>query len=73
MSLIVAVFVLFENMVVHGKDVLKLCLGLWWFVVLIFFFGGRYFEKSVLPGMWTLLKVGFVNFKEHGAICGVIA
>ena len=35
-------------MVVHGKDVLKLCLGL----------GGRYFEKSVLSGMWTLLKVG---------------
>ena len=25
-----AVFVLDENMVVHGKDVLKLCLGLWW-------------------------------------------
>ena len=25
-----AVFVLCENMVVHGKDVLKLCLGLWW-------------------------------------------
>ena len=26
-----AVFVLGENMVVvHGKDVLKLCLGLWW-------------------------------------------
>ena len=24
-----AVFVLGENMVVHGKDVLKLCLGLW--------------------------------------------
>ena len=24
-----AVF-LSENMVVHGKDVLKLCLGLWW-------------------------------------------
>ena len=30
MRLIVAVFVLAENMVVHGKDVLKLCLGLWW-------------------------------------------
>ena len=30
MRLIVAVFVLGENMVVHGKDVLKLCLGLWW-------------------------------------------
>ena len=31
MRLIVAVFVLGENMVVHGKDVLKfnLCLGLW--------------------------------------------
>ena len=28
MRLIVAV--LDENMVVHGKDVLKLCLGLWW-------------------------------------------
>ena len=27
MRLIVAVF---ENMVVHEKDVLKLCLGLWW-------------------------------------------
>ena len=25
-----AVFVLGENMVVHGKDVLKLYLGLWW-------------------------------------------
>ena len=25
-----AVFVLGENMVVHGKDVLKFCLGLWW-------------------------------------------
>ena len=25
-----AVFVLGEHMVVHGKDVLKLCLGLWW-------------------------------------------
>ena len=29
MRLIVTVFVLDENMVVHGKDVLKLCLG-WW-------------------------------------------
>ena len=29
MRLIVAFF-LGENMVVHGKDVLKLCLGLWW-------------------------------------------
>ena len=25
-----AVFDLGENMVVHGKDALKLCLGLWW-------------------------------------------
>ena len=25
-----AVFVLGENMIVHGKDVLKLCIGLWW-------------------------------------------
>ena len=25
-----AVFLLGENMVLHGKDVLKLCLGLWW-------------------------------------------
>ena len=25
-----AVCVLGENMVVHGKDVFKLCLGLWW-------------------------------------------
>ena len=25
-----AVFVLGEDMEVHGKDVLKLCLGLWW-------------------------------------------
>ena len=25
-----AVFVLGENMVVHGKDILTLCLGLWW-------------------------------------------
>ena len=25
-----AVVVLGENMVVHGKDVLKLCLDLWW-------------------------------------------
>ena len=30
MRLIVAVVVLGENMVVHGKDVLKLCLDLWW-------------------------------------------
>ena len=30
MRLIVAVFVLGENMVVCGKDVLKMCLGLWW-------------------------------------------
>ena len=30
MRLIVAAFVLGENMVVDGKDVLKLCLGLWW-------------------------------------------
>ena len=29
MRLIVAVFVLGVNMEVHGKDVLKLCLGLW--------------------------------------------
>ena len=28
MRLIVAVFVLGENMVVHGNNVLKLCLGL---------------------------------------------
>ena len=48
MRLIVAVFVLGENMVVRGKDVLKLCLGLWWEV----------FEKSALSGIWTLLKVG---------------
>ena len=27
------VFVLGEKMVVHGKDVLKLCLGLWWEVL----------------------------------------
>ena len=33
MRLIVAVFVLGENMEVHGKDVLKLCLGLWWDVL----------------------------------------
>ena len=25
-----AVFGLGENMEVHGKDILKLCLGLWW-------------------------------------------
>ena len=48
MRLIVAVFVLGENMVVHGKDVLKL------FEVC----GGRYFKKSVLCGMWILLKAG---------------
>ena len=30
MRLIVAVFVLGENVVVHGQDVLKLRLGLWW-------------------------------------------
>ena len=30
MRLFVTVFVLGENMVVHGNDVLKLCLGLWW-------------------------------------------
>ena len=46
MSLIVAVFVLFENMVVHGKDVLKLCLGLWWFVVLIFFLVGGILKRA---------------------------
>ena len=28
-----AVFVLGENMVIHGKDVLKLRLGLWWEVL----------------------------------------
>ena len=33
MRLIVAVFVLGEHILVHGKDVLKLCLGC----------GGRYF------------------------------
>ena len=44
MRLIVAVFGLGENMEVHGKDVLK-C-------------GVRCFEKSILSGMWTLLKVG---------------
>ena len=47
MRLIVAVFVLGEDME-DMEDVLKLCLGLWWEV----------FEKSVLSGMWTLLKVG---------------
>ena len=30
MRLIVVAFVLGENMVVHRKNVLKLCLGLWW-------------------------------------------
>ena len=30
MRLIGAVFVLGENMVVHGKYVLKLCLSFWW-------------------------------------------
>ena len=46
-----AVFVLGENMVVHGKDVLKLCLGLWWerFVWNVDFVAGR-----------------VVNFKEQG-------
>ena len=33
MRLIVAVFVLGENMVIHGKDVLKLRSGLWWEVL----------------------------------------
>ena len=30
MRLTVVVFVLDENLVVHGKDALKLCSGLWW-------------------------------------------
>ena len=30
MTLRAPLIVLGEHMVVHGKDVLKLCLGLWW-------------------------------------------
>ena len=44
-----AVLVLGENMVVHGKDVLKLCLG---FVL------GGILKRAFCQGMWTLLKVG---------------
>ena len=56
MRLIVAVFVLGENMVVHGKDVLKLCWGLWWEV----FWKERF--------VWNVVFVegGVVSFKEQG-------
>ena len=51
-----AVFVSGENMVVHGKDVLKLCLR---FVV-----GGILKERFV----WNVdfVEGGVVNFKEQG-------
>ena len=56
MRLIVAVFVLGENMVIHGKDVLKLRLGLWW--------EGFWKERFV----WNVdfVESGVVNFKEQG-------
>ena len=56
MRLIVAVFVLGKNMVVHGKDVLKLCWGLWWEV----FWKERF--------VWNVVFVegGVVSFKEQG-------
>ena len=56
MRLIVAVFVLGENMVVHGKDVLKLWLGLWWEV-----FWKKHFVWDV-----DFVEGGVVNFKEQG-------
>ena len=56
MRLIVAVFVLGENMVVHGKDVLKLCLGLWWEV----------FRKKRFVWNVDFVEGGVVNFKEQG-------
>ena len=56
MRLIVAVFVLGENMVVHGKDVLKLCLGLWWEV----------FLKERFVWNVDFVEGGVVNFKEQG-------
>ena len=51
-----AVFVLGENMVVHGKDVLKLCLGLWWEV----------FWKERFVWNVDFVEGGVVNFKEQG-------
>ena len=56
MRLIVAVFVLGENMVVHGKDVLKLRLGLWWEV----------FWKERFVWNVDFVEDGVVNFKEQG-------
>ena len=56
MRLIVAVFVLVENMVVHGKDVLKLCLGLWREV-----FWKEHFVWNV-----DFVEGGVVNFKAQG-------
>ena len=56
MRLIVAVFGLGENMVVHGKDALKLCLGLWWEV----------FWKERFVWNVDFVEGGVVNFKEQG-------
>ena len=56
MRLIVAIFVLGEHMVVHGKDVLKLCLGLWWEV----------FSKERFVWNVDFVEGGVVNFKEQG-------
>ena len=56
MRLIVAVFVLGRHMVVHGKDVLKLCLGLWWEV----------FLKERFVWNVDFVEGGVVNFKEQG-------
>ena len=56
MRLTVAVFVLGENMVVHGKDALKLCLGLWW----------EEFWKERFGWNVDFVEGGVVNFKEQG-------
>ena len=55
MRLIVAVFVLGEHMVVHGKDVLKLCSGMWFEV----------FWKERFVWNVDFVKGGVVNFKEQ--------
>ena len=55
MRLIVAVFVLGEHMVVFGKDVLKLCLGMWFEV----------FWKERFVWNVDFVEGGVVNFKEQ--------
>ena len=76
-----AVFVLGENMVVQGKDVLKLCLGFVWNVdfvkggVVNFKILVRYWLFFVLSIKRRVLTVCYVrrNIGWCGAICGVIS